>query len=74
MHPHCQLWSSSFLPNSIQVENKTQLEFYNKHNKVMLVEYLKHELESKERIVVENKHWVVLVPCNYVFKNIIHFL
>jgi UDPglucose--hexose-1-phosphate uridylyltransferase len=62
MHPHCQVWASNFLPNSIQVENRTQLEFYKKHNKVMLLEYLNLELKSRERIVVENENWVVLVP------------
>ena len=28
----------------------------------MLVEYLKKELESKERLVLENENWAVLVP------------
>ena len=61
-HPHCQIWCSNFLPNNISIEDRNQLEFYNKHGKVMLVEYVKHELEMRERIVVENEDWVVLVP------------
>lgn len=61
-HPHCQVWASNYLPNEINKEQKSQLEFYKKHNKVMLVEYLRRELESKERLVVENKNWAVLVP------------
>lgn len=61
-HPHCQVWASNFLPNEIRKEDKNQKNFYLKHNKVMLVEYLKRELEAKERIVIENEHWAVLVP------------
>ncbi|CAF0821782.1 unnamed protein product [Brachionus calyciflorus] len=61
-HPHCQVWASNFIPNEINREGKNQFEFYKKHGKVMLVEYLNRELASKERIVVQNDSWVVLVP------------
>jgi UDPglucose--hexose-1-phosphate uridylyltransferase len=61
-HPHCQVWASNFLPNEILVEDRTQREFFQKHNKVMLVEYLNRELASNERAVVQNEHWAVLVP------------
>ncbi len=50
------------MPNDILTKNRTQLDFYNKHGKVLLIEYLKKELENCERIVVQNEHWVVLVP------------
>jgi len=61
-HPHCQVWASSFLPNDVKVKNETQKVFYEKHKKIMLVEYLEKELKLNERIVVKNDHWVVLVP------------
>ena len=61
-HPHCQVWASNFLPNEIRVEDRAQREFFTKHNKVMLVEYLKRELASGERLVVQNEHWAALVP------------
>ena len=54
-HPHCQIWASNFLPNEIQTKHRTQLEFYKKHQKVMLVEYLKKELQTNERVVVQNE-------------------
>ncbi|XP_026315239.1 probable galactose-1-phosphate uridylyltransferase [Hyposmocoma kahamanoa] len=41
---------------------RTQMEYYTKHRKAMLVDYLEQELEKKERIVIENNHWVALVP------------
>lgn len=61
-HPHCQVWSSNYLPNEIETKHRTQLEFYQKHKKVMLVEYLNKELVSGERVVVQNEDWAVLVP------------
>lgn len=61
-HPHCQVWTNNFLPNEVRVKHQTQEKFFRKHNKVMLVEYLEKELKLNERIVVQNEHWVVLVP------------
>lgn len=61
-HPHCQVWSSNFLPNTVATKHRTQLEFYQKHKKVMLIEYLNRELQSQERVVCENQDWAVLVP------------
>lgn len=62
-HPHCQVWSSNYLPNEISTKHRTQLEFYRKHDlKIMLLEYLNRELKCQERVVVENKDWAVLVP------------
>ena len=61
-HPHCQIWASDFLPNDVNTKHRTQKEFFTKHNKVMLVEYLKNELENKSRLVSENSHWAVFVP------------
>jgi UDPglucose--hexose-1-phosphate uridylyltransferase len=61
-HPHCQIWSTNFLPNEIRFKNQTQKSFYEKHNKVMLVEYVQREMNLKKRIVVENENWIVLVP------------
>ncbi len=62
-HPHCQIWASSFLPNDVKTKHRTQADFYRKHNnsKIMLLEYLNSELETKTRIVTENLHWAVLV-------------
>ncbi|KAK6179882.1 hypothetical protein SNE40_012135 [Patella caerulea] len=61
-HPHCQIWASSFLPNELAVKDRTQKEFYDKYKKPMLVDYTEKELSKKERVVIESKHWVWLVP------------
>ncbi|KAL4232941.1 hypothetical protein ACF0H5_007629 [Mactra antiquata] len=61
-HPHCQIWASSFLPNEPTVKHRTQREYYIKHKSPMLVDYVKKELNKKERLVLENEDWVWLVP------------
>ncbi|KAA3656698.1 MAG: UDP-glucose--hexose-1-phosphate uridylyltransferase [Calditrichaeota bacterium] len=61
-HPHGQIWASNSLPNEPFKENREQQRYYKKHNANLLLDYLKKECKAKERIVVENEHWVVLVP------------
>ncbi|KAL5481953.1 hypothetical protein EMCRGX_G022229 [Ephydatia muelleri] len=61
-HPHCQVWASSFLPNEPKKSNEGQLEYFKKHGRPLLLDYLQLELDKKERLVEENEHWVVVVP------------
>lgn len=61
-HPHCQIWSSSFLPNEAVTEDRTQKAYNSKHGVPMLLEYVNLEVSQKERVVVENAHWLVVVP------------
>lgn len=61
-HPHGQIWSSSSVPVEPAKESKTQKEYFEKHGKTLLSDYLKAELTKKDRLVVENDHFVALVP------------
>jgi UDPglucose--hexose-1-phosphate uridylyltransferase len=61
-HPHGQIWSSSSIPLEPAKECKTQKEYFEKKESTLLGDYLKAELEKEERIVVENDHFVALVP------------
>ncbi|EGD72344.1 galactose-1-phosphate uridylyltransferase [Salpingoeca rosetta] len=61
-HPHCQIWASGHLPNVAARKNKHQLEYYEKHGTPMLLDYAQLEAKHKERIVVENDDWLVVVP------------
>ena len=61
-HPHGQVWSSSSVPTEPARESKTQKEYFEKHGTTLLGDYLKAELEKKERILFENEHFVALVP------------
>lgn len=61
-HPHGQIWAESKLPIEILKEEKQQREYYQQHGKTLLSDYLALELKKQERIVVDNEHFVALVP------------
>lgn len=61
-HPHGQIWAQDCLPNEPYKEDKQQQRYYEERGEVLLLAYLQEELARKERIVVENESWVVLVP------------
>ena len=61
-HPHGQIWSLDTLPLEVHKETEQQKAYYEEHGKSLLSSYLDIELESKERIVIENEHFVALIP------------
>jgi UDPglucose--hexose-1-phosphate uridylyltransferase len=61
-HPHGQIWASSSIPLEIAKETSQQKKYFEENGKSLLSDYLQLELEQKERIVLENEHFVALVP------------
>lgn len=61
-HPHGQVWATRHLPSLSAKEQKFQLSYWKKQHSPLLVDYLKTELNKKERIVIQNASFVVLVP------------
>ena len=61
-HPHGQIWAQSSLPTQVEKTQKNLLSYYIKNNNSLLKDYLEEELKLQKRIVIENKHFVVLVP------------
>lgn len=61
-HPHGQIWAGDFMPNEPAKEDRQQLAYLRDHGTPLLVDYLKREEDQKERIVIQNDHWVVLLP------------
>lgn len=61
-HPHGQIWASSSLPLELSKETTQQKNYYEQHGKSLLRAYLELELQQQERIVLENEHFVALVP------------
>lgn len=61
-HPHCQVWASNFMPNEPRIKDIHQKQHYAEHKVPMLLEYARMEAQKKERIVVENAHWLAVVP------------
>lgn len=61
-HPHGQIWAQSSLPTQVEKTQTNLLNYYNTNGRSLLADYLAEELERKERIVLENGHFAVLVP------------
>ncbi len=62
-HPHGQVWASDLLPNEASKEDDKQRAHFKKNGRPLLLDYLDLELNgSKDRVVVENDDWVVVVP------------
>lgn len=61
-HPHGQIWAQSSLPTQIEKTQNSLKNYFDKNGSNLLLDYLEKELEAKERIVIENDHFVALVP------------
>lgn len=61
-HPHGQIWAQYSVPVEPAKEWKMQKEYFAKHGRTLLSDYLKEELEQKIRILDQNDHFVALVP------------
>ena len=61
-HPHGQIWCQSSLPNEVLKKDQCQSDYNIKNKSSLIGDYLKQELEEKERIIYENDHFVVLTP------------
>ncbi len=61
-HPHGQIWASDFVPNEVTQEDRCQRAYHAAHQRPLLVDYATREATLGERVVVENQHWIAVVP------------
>ncbi|XP_059612290.1 probable galactose-1-phosphate uridylyltransferase [Phlebotomus argentipes] len=61
-HPHCQIWACSFLPSEPATKDKYLRQYFEKNGRPLLLDYVEKELLKRERIVIENRNWLVVVP------------
>ncbi len=61
-HPHGQIWASDTLPNEPAKEDERQKEYAAANGGPLLIDYAEAETANRERIVVENEHWISVVP------------
>ncbi len=61
-HPHCQIWATNVLPTIALKEDKAQSDYFHEHGIVLLQEYAELEMQQDVRVVINNEHWVVVVP------------
>lgn len=61
-HPHGQIWAQKSLPTIVQKLDHQQKKYFEKHRATLLGDYVKAEMLKGERIIVQNQHFVCLVP------------
>jgi UDPglucose--hexose-1-phosphate uridylyltransferase len=61
-HPHCQIWASASVPNFPSSELASFEDYQQKHASCLLCDYLSLEQTSGTRLVLENEHFLVVVP------------
>lgn len=61
-HPHGQIWAQSSLPTQVEKTHNSLKSYYEKNKRTLLEDYVQAELRVGSRIVIENDHFVALVP------------
>lgn len=61
-HPHCQIWANQTVPNEPRKEQESLRAYAEKYGACLLCEYLQLEARAPSRVVLENDHFVALVP------------
>ena len=61
-HPHGQIWTLNALPNEPYAEDVAQKQYFGENDRLLLIDYVNLELEQQERTVVQNEHWLAVVP------------
>ncbi|KAK4201035.1 galactose-1-phosphate uridyl transferase [Triangularia verruculosa] len=61
-HPHCQIWTTSTLPEEPGKELVNMGKYKADTGRHLLGDYVKLELEKKERVVWENDAFVIVCP------------
>ena len=61
-HPHGQIWSQLTLPIEILKKDIQQLNYFETNNKTLLEDYIQQEIKQQERIVFENRAFIIVVP------------
>ncbi|HCO84722.1 MAG TPA: galactose-1-phosphate uridylyltransferase, partial [Arenibacter sp.] len=61
-HPHGQIWAQNKIPQEVHKKIGNLQTYWEKHGRSILEDYLEQELQLDERVIVENEHFVALIP------------
>ncbi|OGG15746.1 galactose-1-phosphate uridylyltransferase [Candidatus Gottesmanbacteria bacterium RIFCSPHIGHO2_02_FULL_39_11] len=61
-HPHGQIWATEHIPTIVSKEQYEQEKYFQKKKTSLLLDYLKCEIQMKERTVYANDNFVSLIP------------
>ncbi len=62
IHPHGQLYAYPFVPNSVQKELDSILQYKEKNNACMVCDFISSEIQDEKRIIFQDENIVVLIP------------
>jgi UDPglucose--hexose-1-phosphate uridylyltransferase len=61
-HPHGQIWANQTIPNEPYKEDLSQKAYWEKYHACLLCEYLQVESRERNRVVLENDHFLTVTP------------
>jgi UDPglucose--hexose-1-phosphate uridylyltransferase len=61
-HPHCQVWTTSTLPEEPGKELAQMTKYKSENGRHLLADYTKLEMEKQERVVWQNAGFLVVCP------------
>jgi len=61
-HPHGQIWAHGYHSTEVATANANQLAYWQKHQSTLLGDYIQREINDGERVIINNPHWLVVVP------------
>ncbi|KAH8880283.1 galactose-1-phosphate uridylyltransferase [Thozetella sp. PMI_491] len=61
-HPHCQIWTTSTMPEEPGKELISMAKYRQDHGRHLLEDYVKLEMQKEERIVWQNDGFLVVCP------------
>jgi UDPglucose--hexose-1-phosphate uridylyltransferase len=61
-HPHGQIYATNFVPRIVQQQLESQLLYKKEHGTNLFDDLLKHEISKRDRIVMQNDHFVAFIP------------
>jgi UDPglucose--hexose-1-phosphate uridylyltransferase len=61
-HPHCQVWTTSHIPQEPLTEFRSLFDYTEAHKSCLLCDYVELELQKKERLVTQKGIWVAICP------------
>jgi len=61
-HPHCQIWAERTVPVEPMKEIRQMQRYRRAHGRCLLCDYLRIERKKRERLVLENDAFGVVVP------------
>jgi UDPglucose--hexose-1-phosphate uridylyltransferase len=61
-HPHGQIWAGNSLPDEPAKEDRCQGDYWEKYGRPLLLDYAALENTLRERVILVDEHWLVVVP------------